>query len=61
MHSTVFPVEDTTSRLEAVTLLRLARILNFLKSCVEPNGVLHDALSAGDILDIENSCHENMD
>nr|WP_320192849.1 radical SAM protein [uncultured Desulfobacter sp.] len=61
MRSTVFPVEDTTSRLEAVTLLRLARILNFLKFYVDQNGVLPDALSGGEILDIENRCHGKMD
>ena len=31
MRSTALPVEDTTTRLESVTLLRLARILNFIK------------------------------
>ena len=61
MRSTAFPVPDRTSRLEAVTLLRLARILNFLKFCVDPNGVLPEALSAGEVLDIENSCHGKMD
>ncbi len=61
MRSTAFPVPDRTSRLEAVTLLRLARILNFLKFCVDPNGVLPEALSADEVLDIENSCHGKMD
>ena len=61
LRSTAFPVADTTSRLEAVTLLRLSRILNFLKSCVDQNGVLPKALSAGDVSDIENSSHEKMD
>ncbi len=32
MRSTALPIEDTTSRLASVTLLRLARILNFIKS-----------------------------
>ncbi|MGD9825958.1 B12-binding domain-containing radical SAM protein [Desulfobacter sp.] len=61
IRSTAFPVADTTSRLEAVTLLRLARILNFLKSCVDQNGVLPKAVSTGDVLEIENSCHSEMD
>lgn len=61
MRSTAFPVTDTTSRRQAVTLLRLARIVNFLKSCVEQNGGLPRALSASDILETENSCHGKMD
>jgi anaerobic magnesium-protoporphyrin IX monomethyl ester cyclase len=32
MRATAFPISHTTSRLEAVTLLRLGRILNFIKS-----------------------------
>ena len=32
MRATAFPVSHTTSRLQSVTLLRLARILNFIKS-----------------------------
>lgn len=35
MRSTAFPLDNTTTRLEAVTLLRLARILNFIKSHVD--------------------------
>lgn len=31
MRSTAFPIDHTTSRVEAVTLLRLGRILNFMK------------------------------
>ena len=61
MRSTAFPVADTTSRLEAVTLLRLARILNFLKSCVDQNDALPKALNADQIVDIENNCHGKMD
>ncbi|MBU0970965.1 MAG: B12-binding domain-containing radical SAM protein [Proteobacteria bacterium] len=40
MRSTAFPLDNTTSRLEAVTLLRLARILNFIKSQVDTKGDL---------------------
>ncbi|WP_319575774.1 B12-binding domain-containing radical SAM protein [uncultured Desulfobacter sp.] len=61
MRSTVFPVADTTSRREAVTLLRLARILNFLKSYVDQHGILPNSFSSQDISDIENSCHGKMD
>jgi len=38
MRSTAIPVEDTTKRLEAITLLRLSRILNFTKHLVDING-----------------------
>ncbi len=40
MRSTALPLDDTTTRLEAVTLLRLARILNFIKSCIDIHGCL---------------------
>ena len=61
MRSTAFPVTDTISRLEAVTLLRLARILNFLKSCIDQNGILPKALNANEVIGIENVCHKTMD
>jgi hypothetical protein len=61
MRSTAFPVVDATSRLEAVTLLRLARILNFLKSYVDQNGVLPGTLDAGEISAMENNCQKQMD
>jgi hypothetical protein len=35
MRSSALPLSHTTSRLEAVTLLRLARILNFMKSLLD--------------------------
>ncbi len=35
MRSTALPIEDRTSRLDAVTLLRLARILNFAKQLID--------------------------
>ena len=38
MRSTALPISDTTTRLESVTLLRLGRILNFLKSINRPTG-----------------------
>ncbi len=35
MRSTAFPLDHTTSRIQAVTLLRLCRILNYLKHRVD--------------------------
>lgn len=35
MRSSVLPISDKTSRLQAVTLLRLSRIINFLKKLVD--------------------------
>lgn len=43
MRSTALPIEDKTSRLEAITLWRLARILNFLKACLDQDGSLPQA------------------
>ncbi|WDP88732.1 MAG: B12-binding domain-containing radical SAM protein [Desulfobacter sp.] len=40
MRSTALPLDHTTSRLEAVTLLRLTRMLNFMKSLVDTEGEL---------------------
>ncbi len=44
MRSTAFPLSDTTTRLESVTLLRLARITNFMKSIINEQGYLPKAL-----------------
>ena len=38
MRSTALPLNDTTSRIEAVTLLRLSRIINFLKHLIDTRG-----------------------
>jgi radical SAM superfamily enzyme YgiQ (UPF0313 family) len=35
LRATALPLEDRTSRLEAVTLLRLGRLLNFIKSLID--------------------------
>lgn len=35
LRATALPLEDHTSRLEAVTLLRLGRVLNFMKSLID--------------------------
>lgn len=43
MRSSALPLDDTTSRLESVTLLRLARIINFLKAILDENGTLPEA------------------
>jgi len=43
MRSSALPLDDRTSRLEAVTLLRLARILNFIKSRIDNHGCLPPA------------------
>ncbi|MFH2091818.1 MAG: radical SAM protein, partial [Pseudomonadota bacterium] len=40
MRSTALPIEDTTTRLQAVTLLRLTRILNFMKALMDMDGCL---------------------
>lgn len=40
MRSTALPLDHTTSRLQAITLLRLARVLNFLKSMIDTKGYL---------------------
>ena len=47
MRSSALPIAHTTSRKEAVTLLRLARILNFMKSLVDAGiGIAKDATPA---------------
>lgn len=38
--ATALPLNHTTTRLESVTLLRLARILNFMKACLDRDGRL---------------------
>lgn len=37
MRSTALPIEDRTTPKEAVTLLRLSRVLNTIKSCIDQN------------------------
>ncbi len=49
MRSSALPVCDTTSRLESVTLLRLARIVNFMKSLVNENGTIPEAAAYEEI------------
>ncbi len=38
MRSSAFPLDSTTSRVQAVTLVRLSRILNFLKAVMDETG-----------------------
>jgi len=42
MRSSALPFDDSTSRLEAVTLLRLSRIINFMKHLVDSYGNIPD-------------------
>ncbi|MCG8633706.1 MAG: B12-binding domain-containing radical SAM protein [Desulfobacterales bacterium] len=54
MRSAALPLDHTTSRLEAVTLLRLSRILNYLKSLIDrygclPDPEIHTPETAGDL------------
>jgi hypothetical protein len=44
--STALPISHTTTRLQAVTLLRLSRILNFIKSLIDQGLTLGDMVSA---------------
>ena len=44
MRSSALPLDDTTSRLEAATLMRLARIINFMKAMIDERGSLPEAV-----------------
>jgi hypothetical protein len=46
MRSSALPLSHTTNRKEAVTLLRLARILNFMKSLLDTGTPIPDASPA---------------
>ena len=48
MRSSALPIEHTTTRLETVTLLRLGRILNFIKSLIQGEASVGD-IAAGKI------------
>lgn len=52
MRSTAFPIAHTTSRVEAVTLLRLGRILNFIKRLIDRCIPLPQPAVAKDYIDI---------
>jgi radical SAM superfamily enzyme YgiQ (UPF0313 family) len=51
MRSSALPLSHTTSRTETVTLLRLARILNFMKSLLDQGVPIPDASPAGHHVD----------
>ncbi len=51
MRSTALPLDDTTKRLAAVTLLRLARILNFIKTRIDIHGNIPLGENTSEILD----------
>ena len=53
MRSSALPIEDTTSRRASVTLLRLARLLNFMKSLLDRQMALPlpRPVPAGTVLD----------
>ena len=40
MRSSALPLDDTTTRIESATLLRLSRILNFMKHLIDSEGTL---------------------
>jgi hypothetical protein len=52
MRSSALPLSHTTSRLESVTLLRLGRVLNFMKSLIDQGITLPDPSPARE--EIEN-------
>jgi hypothetical protein len=59
MRSSALPVAHTTDRQEAVTVLRLARILNFMKSLIDTGiGVTMDATPAEIRLNKPADCME---
>jgi hypothetical protein len=57
MRSSTVPLSHTTSRLETVTLLRLARIVNFIKSLLDAGLSIPEPLPAG--TDIANLRERN--
>ncbi|WP_300462464.1 radical SAM protein [Desulfobacula sp.] len=50
MRSSALPLDDTTSRIEAATLLRLSRILNFMKHLKDTQGGLPEPKPFPDLL-----------
>jgi hypothetical protein len=56
MRSSALPLSHTTSRIESVTLMRLGRLLNFMKSLTD-QGIDFETEAAGDLnknLSLEN-------
>ena len=56
MRSTAFPLDHTTSRLQAVTLLRLCRILNYIKHRIDMGLGLPAPQQPPDISAISDQC-----
>ncbi|MFH2059711.1 MAG: radical SAM protein [Pseudomonadota bacterium] len=48
MRSTALPIEDTTTRVQSITLLRLSRILNFIKAILDSDGQMPDPVNYTD-------------
>ncbi len=53
--SSAIPVSDTTSRIEAITLLRLSRIINFMKSIINKGEKIPDPSDCGKIKTMDTS------
>jgi radical SAM superfamily enzyme YgiQ (UPF0313 family) len=49
LRSSAIPVSDTTSRIESITLLRLARIINFMKLVINKGDKIPDPAECGNI------------
>lgn len=55
MRSSALPLSHVTTRKESITLLRLCRITNFMKSLIDGGRPLPDPVSAADHLDRSNN------
>jgi anaerobic magnesium-protoporphyrin IX monomethyl ester cyclase len=49
LRSSAIPISDTTSRIEAITLLRLSRIVNFMKLIIKKGEKIPDPSDCGNI------------
>ena len=58
MRSSALPLDTTTSRLQSVTLLRLGRLVNFIKAVIDRGDPLPTAASCGEIIDPEMDRYE---
>jgi anaerobic magnesium-protoporphyrin IX monomethyl ester cyclase len=59
LRSSALPVSHTTTRRQAVTLLRLARILNFMKSMADKGVAISEPAPAPDRIDLDG-CHRDQ-
>jgi anaerobic magnesium-protoporphyrin IX monomethyl ester cyclase len=55
MRSSALPLSHATTRIESITLLRLSRIINFMKSLIDSGRPLPDPAPAADYLDHSNN------